>query len=100
MSTANDTAKSTSVASTAAIGTMIRGKYTFVIRLPLPTRLLAEPVNADANSCHGSSPASANTGYGTPSDGKRARRPKTTVNTTIVASGCSQAHNTPNVVCL
>src|SRR5664280_2682362 len=41
--TRNANAKSTTPDSTADIGTISRGKYTFLIRLELPTRLSAAP---------------------------------------------------------
>src|SRR5437762_7379178 len=71
--------KSASVDTTAAIGMMRRGKYTFVSRLELPTRLFDDPDTAAANNCHGRSAASVNTGYGTPSEGRLARRLNTIV---------------------
>src|SRR5438874_11970607 len=99
-SNANDTAKSTSVDSTAASGTTSLGKYTLVISPALPTRLFADPLNDDANTCQGRSAASVNNGYGKPSEGRPASRPKMIVNSTIVISGCSTAHAIPSVVCL
>ena len=44
-------------------------------------------LSADANSCQGSSATNANTGYGTPSDGIFANRPKKMLNTIIVITG-------------
>ena len=79
---------------------MSRGKYTLVMSRWLATTLLLDSVSANANSCHGSSAQNANTGYGTPSDGMRASRPKKIVNTTIVVSGCRIAHAAPSAVCL
>src|SRR3954454_6510450 len=60
----NAMAKSTSAASTAEPGMIMRGKYTFVIRLELPTMLLALFPTAEAKYVHGSNPAYANTEYG------------------------------------
>src|ERR1041385_4155967 len=99
-STQKEIPKSTSPASTDEIGTTSRGKYTFLIRFWLPTRLFADSLSAYANSCHGSSAVYANTGYGTPSDGTFASRPKNTLNTTIVKNGCRIAHAAPSAVCL
>jgi hypothetical protein len=53
----------------------------------LPTRLFDAPPNACANICHGTTPANTKSGYGTPSDGSFAMRPKSTVNNTIDATG-------------
>jgi hypothetical protein len=53
----------------------------------LLTRLLLEAVNAFAKSCHGNNPQNVNTGYGTPSDGIPASRPKKTLKTIIMNSG-------------
>jgi hypothetical protein len=82
------------------MGTTRRGKYTFVIRCWLETRLLEDSFSAKANNCHGSRPVNANTGYGTPSDGIFASRPKKTLNTTIVRTGCKTAQAAPSAVCL
>src|SRR5438552_15557358 len=73
--------------STVAVGTISRGKYTFVIRFALPTRLFDDCVSAFEKKVHGTSAASVNSGYGTPSDGTCARRPKNTLNTSIVRNG-------------
>ena len=51
------------------------------------TTLLLDSVRANAKSCHGSRAQYANTGYGNPSDGSFASRPKTTLNTIIVKNG-------------
>jgi len=52
-------AKSTSPASTTPSGMTRRGKYTFVINCWLATRLLLDSFKAKANSCQGSSAATA-----------------------------------------
>ena len=44
-------------------------------------------------------PGYTNTAYGSPSDGSFASRPKTSVKITSPASGCSNAHATPSIVC-
>jgi hypothetical protein len=41
-----------------------------------------------------------NTGYGTPSEGIRASRPKNMLNTRVANRGCRTAHATPSTVCL
>src|SRR5687768_12184967 len=99
-SSGNVSAKSTSPASTVASGSVRRGKYTFVMRCALPTRLFDAIVRPVAKNVHGTSAAYANREYGTPSDGTRASRPKNSVNTSIVSSGCSTAQATPRTVCL
>ena len=48
--------KSSSAVTTDEIGTMARGKYTFVIRCWLPSRLLPAVVIAFAKSSQGRSP--------------------------------------------
>ena len=50
-------AKSTSAANTAAPGMIILGKYTFVIRVGVPTRLLALLTTAFAKNPQSKSPA-------------------------------------------
>src|SRR3990167_9763014 len=100
INTRKATQKSTSPPATEDIGIINRGKYTFVIRLLLLTRLLLELVTPLAKSCHGKSAAYENMGYGTPSDGIFARLPKKIVKTTIVKRGCRIAHSTPKAVCL
>src|SRR3954447_25375370 len=97
---ADDTAKSTSVASAAENGTISRGKYTFVSSPALPTTLFADPFTDEANSCQGRRPVSANSGYGTPSDGRCAIRPNTIVNAVIVIAGWMTAQPRPIAVCL
>ena len=79
---------------------IIRGKYTFVIRLGLPTTLPELAPTPAAISVQGRIPAYANSGYATPSDGTRASFPKNNVNTIIVSAGCSTAHAMPSTVCL
>src|SRR4051812_7535118 len=96
----NDTARSTAGISTAASGTSIRGKYTLASRCWLPTSDDEPLVAAVAKYVHGTSAASENNGYGTPSDGTFASRPKKMVNTTIVRNGCSTLHPMPSTVCL
>ena len=49
--------KSTSPETTAAAGTMRRGKYTFVMRLEFPTMLCEESVTPFAKKVQGTSAA-------------------------------------------
>ncbi len=56
------TAKSTRATPTEERGTSKRGKYTFEMRLALPTRLPLEPDRAAAKSCQGRSPARTSSG--------------------------------------
>ncbi len=53
----------------------------------LPSMLLPLMVTALAKNVQGSRPAYAKIGYGIPSDGTLASRPKMTVNSNIVSSG-------------
>ncbi len=50
--------------------------------------------------CHGTSAASANSAYGAPLDGTFSSPPNSSVNTTVLNSGCSTIHATPSAVCL
>src|SRR5215204_3331531 len=94
-------AKSTNATPTAATGTISRGKYTLLIRLALPTRLLDESVSAPEKKVHGSMPANTMIAYGAvPSEGKLANLPKMMVKTTMVKSGRITAHAVPITVCL
>src|SRR5258705_8972819 len=99
-SVAMATAQSTSGVTVAASGTSRRGKYTFEINCWLPTTDIAPPVTAVAKYVHGTSAENENSGYGKPSDGTCARRPRNTANTAIVSTGCRTAHAAPSVVCL
>src|ERR1044071_5320283 len=96
----NDTARSTTGIDTAFSGTSTRGKYTFAMRCWLPTSDDDPFDTAVEKYVHGTSAASENNGYGTPSEGTRAKRPKKIVKTTIVRNGCSTLHATPRAVCL
>src|SRR5258708_6906673 len=51
------TRKSTNETTTAAVGTMRRGKYTLLMRFELPMRLAEDSDNAVEKNCQGSSPA-------------------------------------------
>src|SRR5688572_63889 len=92
-------AKSARAAPIAAPGITSRGKYTFVTRLALVTRLVLLVLTAFEKKVHGRIPAYAKMAYGSPSDGTRATRPKTSVKITIVSAGCRTAHSTPSTVC-
>ena len=71
-----------------------------LIRFALLTRLPLDSDNALLKKCHGNIPAKTRIGYGTPPEGNFASFPNTTVNTTIVRNGRSNAHATPITVCL
>jgi hypothetical protein len=71
-----------------------------VIRLALLTMLLPLVLTAAAKNVHGSSPAKAKSGYGTPSEGMPASFPKKNVKMSIMSSGCKTTHNTPRAACL
>src|SRR5206468_3351472 len=87
--------------TTAATGTIKRGKYTFPIRLEFPTRLPAASLRPLEKNVQGNNPAKTISGYGAePSDGSLAIRPKITVKTTIVSSGRITAQAAPITVCL
>ena len=58
------------------------------------------PIRLEANSVHGTRPAKANKGYGTPSGATPFSRPRNSVNTTISRNGWMTAHSAPNAVCL
>ena len=66
--------KSTSGTRTAASGSSVRGKYTFVTRLRFAARLMLEVVRADAKYCIGRTLAITSTWYFMPPDGKFAKR--------------------------
>ena len=56
-STGSPTRKSTNGTMTAASGSSVRGKYTFVTSLRFAARLMLDPVSAEAKYCIGSTPA-------------------------------------------
>ena len=92
--------KSTIGTVTAANGIRTRGKYTFVTRPLLVTRLVLDSATADAKNVHGRSAEKVKIGYGTPFDGKLPNFPKTRLKTTIVRNGWMIAQATPIEVCL
>src|SRR5215471_17239614 len=93
--------KSTNDVITAAVGTIIRGKYTFVIKFELAIRLFDASLSAVEKSVHGSIPQSTTRAYGAvPSLANPATRPKITVKMIIVRNGRMIAHATPITVCL
>src|SRR5712692_5277112 len=94
------TAKSTRGAMTADPGINSRGKYTFEMMRWYRLTEVLPPVRADAKYVHGTRAANAKTGYGRPSDGTFAKRPKKIVNTTIVITGWMTAQPAPSAVCL
>src|SRR5678809_21717 len=83
-----DAVRSTAGINTAASGTSTRGKYTFATRCWLPTSELDPFDAAVAKKGQGTSAASENRGYGTPSGGTCGSRPKKIVKTATVRSGC------------
>ena len=70
--------KSRSGTVTAASGSSVRGKYTFVTSWRFESRLMLERVSAEAKYCIGSTPAMTRLGYGVPPSGKFANFPKMT----------------------
>src|SRR5688572_1723621 len=90
--TASATARSTSPVTMDDSAMRRRGKYTLLMSWVFPTRLLADADTAFAKNVHGRSAAKANSGYGRPSDGILAHRPKSRLNTPIVANGWRTAH--------
>src|SRR3954463_1087526 len=91
-STVDPISKSTAAATTYDIGRSSRGKYTLVMSDALLTRLPVPLETAPEKNVHGNRPEYANSAYGTPSLGMRASRVNTTVNTSIIATGCRIAH--------
>jgi hypothetical protein len=71
-----------------------------VIRSGVATRLFAAAVSEFAKNVHGRSAAYAKSGYGTPSEGMPAKRPKKRLKTTIVMNGWMIAQDAPKAVCL
>src|SRR5262249_2787066 len=94
-------AKSTSAIPTVAIGTISRGKYTLLIRLALPTTLFEASESTPEKKAHGSIQPKTMIAYGPdPTEGRLAKCPKMTVNTTIVRNGRMTAQAAPITVCL
>src|SRR6476620_3871458 len=85
---------------TAAKGNRTRGKYTFVTRPLLVTRLVLESATPAAKNVHGKRAEKVKIWYGTPFDGKLPNFPKTRLKTTIVRNGWITAQATPIEVCL
>jgi hypothetical protein len=92
--------KSTKQANIAARGINSLGKYTFVTRRAFVTRLIPEKLREVAKNVQSTNAEYENTGYGIPSDGIFANRPKNSVNMSIVAKGCRIAQDAPRTVCL
>src|SRR5437867_1326076 len=93
--------KSTKAVTTVAVGMISLGKYTLLISLSLPIRLLDASPSAVENRDQGSIAAKTIKAYGAaPSLGRPATRPKITVKTTIVKNGRMIAQATPMIVCL
>ena len=61
--------------------------YTFLRRFELPTRLCEACCRPFEKKVHGTSAANVKMGYGMPSDGTRASRPKNRLKTIIVSTG-------------
>src|SRR5579883_129633 len=95
-----ETQKSTKPAAIVATGIIRRGKYTLVISRELPTRLLDDCVSPLEKNIQGTSAVSTKTGYGWPSDGIFAARPKNSVKMTMAARGWINAQAAPKAVCL
>ena len=61
---------------TAASGSSVRGKYTFVTRCRFASRLMLESVSAEAKYCIGRTPATTRTRVRVPPAGKFANLPE------------------------
>ncbi len=78
----------------------MRGKNSLVMIPWFATSDTAPSDMMRENRFQGRSPARANSGYGTPSDGTLARIPNRSVNTPTWTAGCTIAHVMPNAACL
>ena len=82
-------------------GMISLGKYTFVIRLEFPIKLLLASVRLVAKNCQGSRAAKTNNGYGALfSVGRLANLPKINVKIAIVRNGLKTAQVAPRAACL
>jgi hypothetical protein len=71
-----------------------------VIRALLDTRLWEACWSPLAKKVQGTRAQNAKMGYGTPSEGTRASRPRKTVKTTMIVIGWIIAQDAPMAVCL
>lgn len=85
---------------TALVGMISLGKKTLVSIPALVTNELLLDDKALANNCQGSMAQNTIMGYGAPSLGSLAIRPKTKARTSIVAKGRRTLQATPITVCL
>src|ERR1700722_16444425 len=93
--------KSANATTTEAVGTIILGKYTLLIRLELVMRLPDASDKPVEQNVHGNMPAKTIRAYGAPpSEGSLAIPPKMIVKTSIERSGQISAHEAPITVCL
>jgi hypothetical protein len=84
---AKESVKSTVPDKIAEIGIVNLGKYTFVRRLVLSTKLLDACDIAFEKNIHGTRAVNAKSGYGRPSEGILASLPKKTLNMAMVDNG-------------
>ena len=92
--------KSRKAAIIDASGRISLGKYIFVTKLILFTRLGTAKVIDEAKNVHGNSAVYEKIGYGYPSDGIPAKSENIIVKTTIKTNGWRIAQITPKKVCL
>ena len=92
--------KSISAVTIDATGSISRGKYTFVIKFRLLTKLWVDLFIAPEKNIHGSKAEYENRGYGIPSLGIRAKNEKTIVKIIISNKGWNTAQATPRTDCL
>src|SRR2546422_8786317 len=98
--TTDDSSRSTTLASTGPTGARTRGKYTFVIRFALPTRLAEPSVTELAKKTQMTDPVSVSGAYACPGVYTCATLLKKSVNTIMYITGCRIAQVTPRNVCL
>src|SRR4051794_13144494 len=87
-------------AAAADTGMINRGKNTFDTTAPAATTLREEAPSALEKNVHGTSAARTKIGYGSPSEGSPASRPKNSPKTPISMMGWINAQPAPKNVCL
>src|SRR5258708_914244 len=98
---AKEIRKSTKLVITEPAGIIRRGKYTLETRFAFWIRLLLDSVIEVEKNCQGSIAAYTSTLYGAaPTEGNFAILLNTTVKTTMVNIGRTNAHAMPMTVCL
>ena len=96
----NDSSRSMRNAVAAATGMISRGKYTFETTWLEATTLRDDAASALEKNVQGTSAARTKIGYGNPSEGRPARRPKKSPKTPISMIGWINAQPAPKNVCL